>query len=92
MPVCPRQTIRLLWPPHKRTINSLPLAHPGDRSPATTNGGQVRIWFITYPVEAKHPFWLVHQQIGILDWRPGITFDWAVNRPPGGQTTQTLPA
>ena len=47
MPVRPRQTIRLLWPPHKHTINSLPLAHPGDRSPATTDEGQIRKWFVT---------------------------------------------
>ena len=33
MPVRPRQTIRLLWPPHKHTINSLPLAHPGTLEP-----------------------------------------------------------
>ena len=92
MPVRPRRTVRLLRPPHKHNINSLPLANPGDQIPAAAGGMRVRKWFHYCPRRNETPCGLVRQQIGIPGRRPGITLNWAANRPPGGQITQALPA
>ena len=44
-----RRTIHLLYPLHGLTINSLPLAHPGDQNPAIKIGDKSDIYLSITP-------------------------------------------